>query len=257
MVSVTQRYLVAAFSMLILVQPVSAANAQSNEGGCRLEREAGSNRRILRCERGLTIIAEPGARFDLVDRNGDGKADGVNLRRRAILVDAPRPAVAGGFQVVTPQAIAAVRQAIERRTPPAGLSGLQDVQILAVALDPAYQGDRVAAFVYGMADTMIAAHGGKTRFYAADILDGGRVYNAARNIEAAAWLLASRRDAHGRPLLLANEMSPDAVNLSFEREFGAIIGRLDLIANLLGENSRRIGINYAQGLMFFTFLPVR
>ncbi|HWK67966.1 MAG TPA: FecR domain-containing protein [Rhizobiaceae bacterium] len=95
--------------MLILVQPVSAANAQSNEGGCRLEREAGSNRRILRCERGLTIIAEPGARFDLVDRNGDGKADGVNLRRRAILVDAPRPAVAGGFQVITPQAIAAVR----------------------------------------------------------------------------------------------------------------------------------------------------
>ena len=43
----------------------------------------------------------------------------------------------------------------------------------------------------------------------------------------------------------------------FEREFGAIIGRLDLIANLLGENSRRIGINYAQGLLLFNFLPVR
>jgi len=108
-----------------------------------------------------------------------------------------------------------------------------------------------------MADTVIAAHGGKTRFYASDLLDGQRVYNAARNVETAAWLLSSRRDAQGGPLLLANEMSDDAVNLSFERQFGAIIGRLDLIASLLGENTRRIGINYAQGLMFFSFLPVR
>jgi len=154
-------------------------------------------------------------------------------------------------------AVQAVRRAIEERAPPRGLEGLRDVQILAVALDPAYQGDRVAAFVYGMADTVIAAHGGKTRFYASDLLDGQRVYNAARNVETAAWLLSSRRDAQGGPLLLANEMSDDAVNLSFERQFGAIIGRLDLIASLLGENTRRIGINYAQGLMFFSFLPVR
>ena len=58
-------------------------------------------------------------------------------------------------------------------------------------------------------------------------------------------------------MLLANEISATATNLSFEREFGAIIGRLDLIANLLGENGRRVGINYAQGLLFFNFLPVR
>ena len=74
---------------------------------------------------------------------------------------------------------------------------------------------------------------------------------------AAAWLLATRRNNQGELLLLANEISPNATNLSFEREFGAIIGRLDLIANLLGENSRRIGINYAQGLLLFNFLPVR
>ena len=64
-------------------------------------------------------------------------------------------------------------------------------------------------------------------------------------------------DAQGRLLLLANAASEDATNLSFERAFGAIIGRLDLIVNLLGENSRRIGIGYAQGLMLFNFLPVR
>ncbi|CAP41950.1 hypothetical protein [Bordetella petrii] len=156
-----------------------------------------------------------------------------------------------------PAAVARVRAMIENRTPPPGLSGLRDIQILAVSLDPAYPRDRVAAFIYGLADTLIAAHNDKTRMYLSDVLDGQRIYNAARNVEAAAWLLASRRDASGEPLLLANEMSPTATNLSFEREFGAIIGRLDLIANLLGENARRVGINYAQGLLFFNFLPVR
>jgi len=150
-----------------------------------------------------------------------------------------------------------VRRSIDARTPPAGLQGLRDVEILAVSLDPAYTGDRVAAFIYGMADTIVAAHDGKTRFYAFDLLDGDRVYNAARNVEAAAWLLGTRRDALGAPLLLANEWTDKQVNLSFEREFGAIIGRLDLIADLLGENSRRLGINYAQNLMLFSFLPVR
>ncbi|CAM3883753.1 hypothetical protein [Bordetella tumulicola] len=154
-------------------------------------------------------------------------------------------------------AVARVRKMIETRTPPPGLSGLQDIQILAVSLDPAYSRDRVAAFIYGLADTVIAAHNGKTRLYVSDILHGQRIYNAARNVEAAAWLLASRRDNTGELLLLANEISPTATNLSFEREFGAIIGRLDLIANLLGENNRRVGINYAQGLLFFNFLPVR
>ena len=154
-------------------------------------------------------------------------------------------------------AVNRVKHAIEVRIPPSDLSGLRDIQILAVSLDPNYSGDRVGAFIYGLADTIIAAHNGKTRLYATDALDGQRVYNAARNVEAAAWLLASRRNNQGELLLLANEMSPNATNLSFEREFGAIIGRLDLIANLLGENSRRIGINYAQGLLLFNFLPVR
>ena len=154
-------------------------------------------------------------------------------------------------------AVETVRKSIDERRPPAGLESLRDVEILAVSLDPAYPGDRVAAFIYGLADTIVTAHDGKTRFYAFDMLDGQHVYNAARNVEAAAWLLNSRRDARGAPLLLANELSETQVNLSFEREFGAIIGRIDLIANLLGENSRRLGINYAQNLLLFSFLPVR
>lgn len=149
------------------------------------------------------------------------------------------------------------RQAIQLGQPPAQLAALRDIEILAVALDPAYQGDRVGAFIFGMANMIINAHDGKTRFYVSDVLTAQHVYNAARNVEIAAWLLASRRDASGRPLLWANEMSDTATNLSFEREFGQLIGRLDLVANLLDENLRRVGINYMQGLLFFNFLPVR
>lgn len=154
-------------------------------------------------------------------------------------------------------AIEHVRHAIENQFPPPELASLRDIQILGVALDANYGGDRCAAFIYGLADTLIAAHNGKTRLFATDILDGQRVYNAARNVEAAAWMLANKKTASGAPLLWADEKTDQVVNLSFEREFGAIIGRLDLIANLLGENTRRIGINYAQGLLFFNFLPVR
>ncbi len=155
------------------------------------------------------------------------------------------------------EAILKGRKAIETGQAPSGLGDLRDVEILSVALDPLYRGDRVGALIFGLSDMIIRAHNGKTRFYASDILDAQRVYNAARNVEVAAWLLATRRDAAGHPLLLANEMADNVANLSFEREFGQLIGRLDLVANLLDENLRRIGINYVQGLLFFNFLPVR
>jgi len=147
--------------------------------------------------------------------------------------------------------------ALDSGNPPPDLIGLHDIQIMSVSLDPLYTGDRVGAFVFGLADMIIKAHNGKTRFYATDALDAQRVHNAARNVEIAAWMLATRRDSKGQLLLLANEISEKAVNLSFEREFGEIIGRLDLISNLLDENMRRVGINYVQGLLFFNFLPVR
>lgn len=154
-------------------------------------------------------------------------------------------------------AIQRAKKSIQTGQRPTQLNGLSYIQMLSVSLDPGYQDDRVAAFVFGLADMIIQAHNGKTRFYVSDNLNAQHIYNAARNVEVADWMLANRRDPAGRHLLLANEMSGDQSNLSFEREFGQIIGRLDLVANLLDENLRRIGINYMQGLLFFNFLPVR
>ncbi|HLS17420.1 MAG TPA: hypothetical protein VK049_06285 [Paenalcaligenes sp.] len=162
----------------------------------------------------------------------------------------------GGFQSMQ-EAIEASQHSIENAQPPEYLAGLHDIEILSVSLSDDFTGDRVGAFIFGLADMILTAHNNKSRFYIADQLNAQHIFNAARNVEIAAWLLNNRRGANGEPLLFANEMSPQGVNLSFEREFGQLIGRLDLIANLLDENLRRVGIGYVQGLLFFSFLPVR
>lgn len=157
------------------------------------------------------------------------------------------------------QAMTQLRAAVEGRHSVPALQDLRDVKALSLSLDPAFNGDRVAAFVFSLSDTIITAHGGTTVFYLSDGLDAQRIYNAARNVEIAAWLLASRRDPAGNPLLLANEIA-DVRNVSFEREFGKVIGRLDLLAEMLDEKYRRAGIGYVQNLLgaqFLQFLPVR
>lgn len=157
-------------------------------------------------------------------------------------------------------AIERVRSAIDSRTPWPELQGKRDIAALSLALSADFRGDRVAAFIYASADMLIVAHGGKTAFYLVDGLDAQYVYNAARNIESAVWLLATRRNVAGQPLLLADEISERERNLSFEREFGKVIGRLDLLSSVLTEKYRRAVITYMQnlaGASFLQFLPVR
>ena len=140
------------------------------------------------------------------------------------------------------------------------LAGQRDVAALSLALSPQFTGDRVAAFIIACGDTIVTAHGGKREFYYLDSVDPQHIYNAARNMEIALWILNTRRDAQGRPLLLANEIGPDARNLGFEREFGKIIGRLDLLAAYMTERYRRAAIGFAQGLVMapaLAFLPVK
>ncbi|MDB5966291.1 MAG: putative lipoprotein [Polaromonas sp.] len=153
-----------------------------------------------------------------------------------------------------------LQQAIDQRTPWPDLQGRRDIAALSLALAPEFKGDRVAAFVYASADMLVTAHGGKTSFFLTDALDTQYIFNAARNIEVAVWLLSSRRNTAGQPLLLADEISERERNLSFEREFGKVIGRLDLLAEVLTEKYRRAVISYVQNLMggtFLQFLPVR
>ncbi len=123
------------------------------------------------------------------------------------------------------------------------------------AFKPEFQGDRVLSLAVGMQTMLIKAHGGKTEFFITDSIDPQNVYNAARNIEIAVWKLSNARDETGQLYLLTNEISEVERNLSFEREFGKIIGSLDLYALTLSEKMQRTLTRVAQTLATALFLP--
>ena len=85
---------------------IETAAAQPANMGCSPQIAANGSQ-TLRCEGGVTIVAENGARFTLGDRDGNGHVDSVELSSEALLLEKkPR---GNHFQVITPQAIAAVR----------------------------------------------------------------------------------------------------------------------------------------------------
>jgi len=135
------------------------------------------------------------------------------------------------------------------------LDNKQGTDAIFLAFDAAYEGDRVLPFIVGMQTMLAKAHGNKTDFYLTDSLDPQRLYNVARNIEIAAWKLSTARGADGNLYLLTNEINDKDRNLSFEREFGKMIGRTDLYAIALAEKSQRIISRVMQSLATAVFLP--
>lgn len=131
----------------------------------------------------------------------------------------------------------------------------QGTEAIFLAFNPEYQGDRVLPFIVGLQTMLLQAHGGKTDFYLSDTLDPQNIYNVARNIEITAWKLSNARDATGTLYLLSNEINDKDKNLSFEREFGKMIGRLDLYAITLAEKSQRLISRVMQNLATAVFLP--
>jgi hypothetical protein len=133
----------------------------------------------------------------------------------------------------------------------------QGTEAIQLAFNAEYQGDRVLPLIVGLQTMLIKAHGGKVDFYLMDSIDPQNVYNAARNVEIAAWKLSTARNEQGELYLLTNEINDAERNLSFEREFGKIIGRLDLYAVTLEEKSQRMISRLAQGLASMIFLPFK
>lgn len=138
----------------------------------------------------------------------------------------------------------------------AELGNVRGADAIMLALKPEYAGDRVFAFGVGLASMVFLAYNGKTEFYLTDNFDPQKLYNSARNIEIAAWKLASSRDARGEPLLLSNEIAGDARNLSFEREFGKMIAYQDVMAQIAAQRTNRIIRRVVQTLATAVFLPI-
>lgn len=137
----------------------------------------------------------------------------------------------------------------------AELNNLVMTDAIFLTFNPEYKGDRVLAFIVGLHTMLLKAHNGKTDFYFTDSIDPQSVYNVARNIEIAVWKLSNARDENGALYLLSNEINDHDKNLSFEREFGKMIGRTELYAIALAEKSQRLISRVVQNLATALFLP--
>lgn len=135
------------------------------------------------------------------------------------------------------------------------LEGRRGVDAIALGFHEDFHGDRVAVLIGGMGGMLSAAFNSQTEFYVLDDLDPQKLYNSARNIEIAAWKLANARDAAGNLLLLSNEAQAPQ-NLSFEREFGKMIGNLDLLSKIIADKANRTVVKVIQNMATAVFLPV-
>lgn len=95
-----------ALASFLLIGPATAQPAAI--AGCTASPSAALTQ-TWRCDNGITIVAESGARFELKDANRDGHIDSVELSSKALLVEVPKKPGGNPFKVLTPQAIAAVR----------------------------------------------------------------------------------------------------------------------------------------------------
>ncbi len=136
------------------------------------------------------------------------------------------------------------------------LKDVRGTQAIQLALREDYGGDRVLAFMVGVASMIQTAFNDKTEFFVIDDLDPQALYNAARNVEIAVWKLSNARNKNGELLLLSNEGAGPVINLSFEREFGKVISSLDVLSKIAADKNNRTVVKVIQTLATAVFLPV-
>ncbi len=120
-----------------------------------------------------------------------------------------------------------------------------------------YTDDRVQALMFGLLVMSMASYNHKTEFYILSRVDAQKLYNSARNIEAVIWKLSNARNKNGELVLVSNSADPqDVNNLSFEREFGKIIGIQDVLARSVENKSIRSIRSGIVNLALMIFLPI-
>ncbi|WP_292362765.1 hypothetical protein, partial [Methylophaga sp. UBA1464] len=111
--------------------------------------------------------------------------------------------------------------------------GFEPTEIIRLALTEDYDGDRVLAFTVGMRRMLMASYNNQSEFYYLSSVDQQKLYNSARNIEIAAWMLAEKRDENGKRLLLSDSLQEESRNLSFQRIIGGMIATQDNLAAII------------------------
>ncbi|MBF0134897.1 MAG: hypothetical protein H7833_06975 [Magnetococcus sp. DMHC-1] len=135
----------------------------------------------------------------------------------------------------------------------AELNNVKGVDCIRLAFQESFTGDRVLAYTVGLGSMIMASYENKREFYVLDSLDPQKLYNSARNLELALWLLTHDRDSHGNLFLLSNESEGTVRNLSYERLFGKMIGLQDALSRVVAQKTKRL---IKQALQFLIFLPI-
>lgn len=132
----------------------------------------------------------------------------------------------------------------------------RSVDSIRLAFDERYKGDRVFAYIAGLGSMLTASYNDKRDFYLFDDLDAQKIYNGARNIEVASWLLQTKKDRYGQYFLLSSGKGVSATNRSYDRLFGKMIGQQDTLAQIVATKNHRAIKNVIQSAAQFVFLPV-
>lgn len=137
------------------------------------------------------------------------------------------------------------------------LNNKDGVAAISLAFAPDFAGDRVFALMVGITGMLNASYDHRYSFYLTDKLDQQKLYRSARNLETVAWLLRSRKDTNGAPLILSNGATANGIeNLSFERLLGKMIANQDLLAQIIADSSSRTLNRVIHGAASMTLLPI-
>ncbi|HAO24125.1 MULTISPECIES: hypothetical protein [unclassified Methylophaga] len=134
--------------------------------------------------------------------------------------------------------------------------GFEPTEIIRLALTEDYDGDRVLAFTVGMRRMLMASYNNQSEFYYLSSVDQQKLYNSARNIEIAAWMLAEKRDENGKRLLLSDSLQEESRNLSFQRIIGGMIATQDNLAAIIAQKNGRLVKTVVVQAASMMFLPI-
>ena len=135
--------------------------------------------------------------------------------------------------------------------------GRKPDQLVRKAFHPDFTGDRVYAFVAGLQSMVNHAFDHRREFFLLDDLPTAQfIYNSARNIETAAYLLRTKRTTDGKPYLYADGIQDQILNASYSQLMGEMIGLQDALSTALANKDQRTLNAVARGAASIVFLPV-
>ena len=130
-------------------------------------------------------------------------------------------------------------------------------EIIRLSLDDDYHvNDRVLTFIVGLRKMLMASYDNHTEFYYLTDLNEQKLYNSARNIEVAAWLLSEKRDQRGRLLIASDSVEDETRNLSFQRLIGKMIATQDNLASIVSYKEGRLIKTVVFKAATMVFLPI-